>query len=430
MEPRVATLKNMTGPQGPGDGREIARDAEGRPRYDRYGRPIYRRTNRRPDTGSTPVTEPTWERPLRRETRELRPEPRPRPKYAGQDDPRFPPRGYQPPPPRRARPEEPPRRRRRADHSAPPRRRRKSRGCGCGCGQRPLMALLLALVVIVGAGLIIVDLQLKRTEVFAELTDRPSRSVATNWLIIGSDSRAGLSEEENAELNAGGAIEGQRTDTIMIAHLPLVGRPTLVSVPRDSYVQIPGHGMDKINAAFAYGGAPLLAETIEQNTGVRIDHYAEVGFGGFAHIVDAMGGIKLCPTEAINDPLAGINISPGCQRFSGAEALGYVRTRATAEGDLDRVRRQREFIGAMMDRVRSPGVLLNPIRIIPTVNAGLRSLIVGDGDHSWHLLRLMAQMTFGAKSETVPVSGSGMVDVGAVLYWDDAAAQELFRSIR
>ncbi|WP_448852594.1 LCP family protein [Corynebacterium sp. 335C] len=362
---------------------------------------------------------------------------RERPLLPGQDDPRFPPRGYRP---------EPPRRDDRYDgydgydgyddyDGRGPRgrgRRMPRPGCGCGCLRpgRTLMLLVLVVLVVAGGGLLWADSKLSRTDVFAGLQDRPGRSIATNWLIIGSDSRAGLTDEENAELNAGGAIEGQRTDTIMIAHLPVVGKPTLVSIPRDSYVEIPGHGMDKINAAFAYGGAPLLVETVEKSTGVRIDHYAEVGLGGFAHIVDGMGGITLCPDQAIDDPMAGIDIQAGCQEFDGRSALGYVRTRATAQGDLDRVERQREFFGALMNRLRSPGVLLNPVRLLPTTNAALESMIVGDGDHSWHLARLVAQMAFGVNSETVPISGGASVDVGDVLYWDEAGSRELFDRIR
>ena len=91
----------------------------------------------------------------------------------------------------------------------------------------------------------------------------------------------------------------------------------MVSIPRDSYVPIPGYGEDKINAAFAEGGAPLLAQTVEQATGIRLDHYAEIGFDGFAVMVDAVGGVTMCPTEPISDPLAGIDLPAGCQKLDG-----------------------------------------------------------------------------------------------------------------
>ncbi len=115
-------------------------------------------------------------------------------------------------------------------------------------------------------------------------TARPP-GAGTTWLLVGSDSREGLTPEQQAELTTGGDLGNGRTDTILVVHIPALGSDaptTMVSIPRDSYVDIPGYGKDKINAAFAEGGAPLLAQTVEQATGLRLDHYAEVGFGGFA----------------------------------------------------------------------------------------------------------------------------------------------------
>jgi LCP family protein required for cell wall assembly len=102
---------------------------------------------------------------------------------------------------------------------------------------------------------------------------------------------------------------------------------TLVSLPRDSYVPIPGHGRNKLNAAYAFGGAPLLVRTVETVTGIRIDHYAEIGFGGFVGMTDAVGGVKLCPTRNIRDKYSGLHVKKGCQEMDGATALGYVRAR-------------------------------------------------------------------------------------------------------
>ncbi|MBV7296086.1 LCP family protein [Corynebacterium sp. TAE3-ERU12] len=364
-----------------------------------------------------------------------------RPRSAGHtrvNDPRFPPPGYQPGapgqpgagprghgvPPQRAPQRVQPQRR-----GAPP-RRRKQRQRRRGCLRRPVTALLTVLLVLVGGLFIYGETKLNHTEVFAGLANRPSHSPSVNWLLVGSDSRAGLTAEQDAELSGGGAIEGQRTDTIMILHIPVIGKPTLVSIPRDSYVNVPGFGMQKINAAFAFGGAPLLVETVEQSTGVRINHYAEIGFGGFANIVDAAGGIELCPPEPIDDPMAGINVPAGCKTYQGPEALGYVRSRATANGDLDRVERQREFMGALMSRLRSPSVLLNPLRMMPVTDAAASAVTVADGDHSWNLAWLMLRVAFGMESETVPTEGSMSTDVGDVLLWNDAEAQELFQRLR
>src|SRR5262249_1872726 len=185
-----------------------------------------------------------------------------------------------------------------------------------------------------------------REPVFAGYPDRPAGGRGTNWLIVGSDSREGLTPEQQNELATGGDVGSSRTDTILLVHVPGLGSSnpaTLVSIPRDSYVPIPGHGKDKINAAFAMGGAPLLAQTVEQATGLRLDHYAEIGFGGFPALVDALGGVTVCLSEPINDSLAGINLPAGCQKLDGRNALGYVRSRATPRADLDRMLNQRQF---------------------------------------------------------------------------------------
>ena len=158
-------------------------------------------------------------------------------------------------------------------------------------------------------------------------------------------------------------------------HVPGLGSDTpttMVSIPRDSYVEIPGYGEDKINAAFALGGAPLLAQTVEQATGMRLDHYAEIGFDGFAVMVDAVGGVTMCPTEPVSDPLAGIELPAGCQKLDGRSALGFVRTRATPRADLDRMANQREFMSALMHRSASPAVLREPAAVVPDGPRGRR----------------------------------------------------------
>ena len=191
--------------------------------------------------------------------------------------------------------------------------------------------------------------------------NRPDDQPGTTYLLVGSDSRAGLSKEERKELNTGNAAGG-RTDTIMLLHTGS-GPNLLLSIPRDSIVDIPGHGTTKINAAYAFGEAPLLVETIEQNTGIRIDDYVEIGMGGVAGLVDAVGGIEVCPKENMKDKLAGLNIKKGCQEVDGTTALAYARSRhASATGDIDRVRRQREVVAAVGSAVLSPWSVLNPVR--------------------------------------------------------------------
>ncbi|WKD60001.1 LCP family protein [Corynebacterium caspium] len=257
-----------------------------------------------------------------------------------------------------------------------------------------------------------------------------AKTSGTNWLLVGSDSRTGMSEAEAQRLGTGGDIGSARADTMMLLHIPLSGKATLVSLPRDSYVEVPGYGMNKLNAAFFYGGAPLLVETVEKATELHISHYAEIGMGGLAAVVDAVGGTKVCPTEAINDPLAKLDIQPGCQEVDGSTALGYVRTRATSMGDLDRVARQREFFASLLQTATKPSTLLNPFRLIPLVNRTAGAITVHQGDHIWHLARVAFAMRRGVETHTVEIGGFADYDVGNVALWDPAAAAALFESLR
>ena len=257
-----------------------------------------------------------------------------------------------------------------------PRKQRKRRTRRWG---RKLVLALLITPLLVFLGIIGVaawlETSLHRESVLADYADRPAVGRGTNWLIVGSDSRQGLTAEQQNELATGGDVGNSRTDTMLLVHIPGLGSdvpPTMVSIPRDSYVPIPGHGKDKINAAFAMGGATLLTQTVEQATGLRIHHYAEIGFGGFPSLVDALGGVTVCPNEPINDPLAGINLPAGCQTLNGRNALGYVRSRATARADLDRMLNQRQFMSALLHRAASPAVWLDPRRWYSVPHAALR----------------------------------------------------------
>lgn len=292
-------------------------------------------------------------------------------------------------------------------------------------------------LVLLAALVVYVDTTLSRIDALPDYSERVANTPGTNWLIVGSDSREGLTPEEQAELTTGD-VEGRRTDTIMLLHIPGLaaeGQPTLVSLPRDSSVPLPDSGERvKLNAAYAIGGPPLLAQTVETVTGVHVDHYAEIGFGGFAGIVDDIGGVELCLSEPISDPLAGIDLSAGCQELSGPEALGYVRTRASANGDLDRVTRQREFLGALLSKATSPAVLANPFRAIPLITGVPDALTVDNGDHVWHLARLGWAMrgisSGGVVTTTVPIAGFGTVgDGGSAVLWDRDAADVMFDAL-
>ncbi len=302
------------------------------------------------------------------------------------------------------------------------------------------------LVVILGVLLVVVigiagyvDRSLQRVDALAGYPGRVADTSGTNWLIVGSDSRAGLTPDQAARLATGdeAGAGGNRTDTVMLMHIPALtsgGAPTLVSLPRDSSVPVPGRGRLKLNTTFALGGHTLLVQTVETVTGVHVDHYAEIGFGGFARLVDDVGGVRLCPTEPISDPLAGLDIPAGCQVLDGPQALGYVRTRQSPRADLDRVVRQREFLGALIARTSSPAVLLNPLRVGPLTADAPDTITVDNGGHVWHLARLgwaMRSLSGGdAVTTTVPIAGfSTMSDGSSGVLWDRERAGQLFDAL-
>lgn len=270
-------------------------------------------------------------------------------------------------------------------------------------------------------------------------------TAGTNWLLVGSDSREGLTKAERKELSAGKDEGSQRTDTLMIIHIDDSGKPTLVSLPRDSYVTIPAHTAldgssvedrrNKINTAYGKGGAPLLVETVERNTGLHIDHYMEVGFKGIRDITDAVGGVNMCVPADVTDQNSGLNLLAGCQELDGKNALAYVRMRyADPKGDLGRIERQQQFLSSVMKKVATPAVLLNPISMWKLVDAGTASVNVGEGDSVIDvstLARAMRGLSNGNGTlTTVPVSQTDAnTAAGSSVIWDDAAARELFVSL-
>lgn len=294
------------------------------------------------------------------------------------------------------------------------------------------MAVLLLLISAAVGGGLWLDSSLQRIPVLADYPERPPTGKGTTWLLVGSDSRADLTVDEQNTLATGGDVGNGRTDTLLLLHIGGLFSdtpPTLVSLPRDSYVPIPGYGEDKINAAYALGGAPLLVQTVEQATGIRLDHYAEVGFGGFAQLVDAVGGVTMCPAEPISDPLAGIDLPAGCTELDGRTALGFVRSRATARADLDRMVNQREFMSALLHRALSPGVLLNPLRWYPMATAATGAVTVDQGGHIWDLARVGWALQDNPTTTTVPIAEYTSSDVGSIVVWDSEAAGRLFAAL-
>lgn len=257
---------------------------------------------------------------------------------------------------------------------------------------------------------------------------RPDEQPGTTYLLVGSDSRKGLSKKENKRLGTGGVDDvGQRTDTIMLLHTG-DGPSMLLSIPRDSIVEIPGRGSSKINSAFAFGGPKLLVKTIEQNTGVRVDHYVEIGFGGFVNSVDAVGGIDICPTKRMVDPLANLRIKKGCQEVDGVTALGYARSRHVSQyGDIDRARHQREVVSAIGSEVKSPWTFINPWRYFRVNDAATSSLRVSKGSGPLALANFGLAMTRVNGKSGLTCS---MPIADQAIHWDKERALELLKYLK
>ncbi|MDX2728563.1 MULTISPECIES: LCP family protein [Streptomyces] len=285
------------------------------------------------------------------------------------------------------------------------------------------------------------DSKLKREVDLSNVIERPGEGDGTNYLIVGSDSRAGMSAEDKKRLHTGSA-EGKRTDSMMILHDGSNG-PTLISLPRDSNVEIPSYkGSDsgklypgrgrftKLNAAYAEDGPELLVRTVEFNTGLHIDHYVEIGFGGFAKIVDAIGGVELDIPKAFKDKNSGADFQAGKQTLNGEQSLAFVRTRyAFAGSDLDRTKNQQKFLAALASQTATPSTILNPFKLYPTMGAGLDTLIVDKDMSLWDLGNMffaMKGVTGGdGKSMNMPISGS----TGGNLVWDKAKVKQLVQQL-
>lgn len=191
-------------------------------------------------------------------------------------------------------------------------------------------------------------------------------AATTNVLVVGSDSRADLTPEQRNELSTGGDVD-ERTDTILLL-VADGSRVAILSFPRDLYVDRCDGTPQRINTAVQAGGLGCLARTITDTSGIGVDHVVQVSFGGFVEVVEAVGGVEVCLEQPIEDRDAGIDLPAGCQQLQGADALGYVRVRKI-DDDLQRIKRQQEFLSALAEEVATPATLLVPWRAWDTVGA-------------------------------------------------------------
>jgi LCP family protein required for cell wall assembly len=311
---------------------------------------------------------------------------------------------------------------------------------------RVLLAAAAAAVLLVGGitGLFLerqwaYDRNIQRVPgVFPAESDRPPRTPgrAQNWLLVGSDRRAAQAttgRDANEPLWRYGA---QRADTIILVHLTADrGHVYLVSFPRDAWVPIQGHGNAKLNAAFSFGGPPLLIATIERLTGVRVDHFAILDFEGFRSMTDALGGVTVRVVRTVRDPARKVVWPAGSHHLDGPRALDFVRQRRNLPGgDLGRIRRQHAFLKALAGQAVDKGTLANPLKLNAFLEASTKSVSVDESLAISGLRSLALQFRSVRGSDlvfvTAPVAGTGTDGRQSVVYLDRTKGGRLYQALR
>jgi LCP family protein required for cell wall assembly len=255
-----------------------------------------------------------------------------------------------------------------------------------------------------------------------------------NILLAGVDLRSGLSRAQQLRLHVGRAVSSN-SDTMMIVHVAANhGSVSVVSLPRDSWVAVPGHGMNKINAAFGLGGPKLMVRTVERNTGLTINDYIEVTFPGFVKVVNALGGVNICLPFAVHDSYSGLHMSAGRHHVYGVTALEFVRDRHSfALSDLARVSDQQQLLASLLRQAISSGTLANPVRLSAFLNAATSAVKVDQGLNVTSLAdQLRGISASHVTFTTVPLASTNYTTPtgeSAVL-WDHNAAAKLFGALK
>ena len=303
---------------------------------------------------------------------------------------------------------------------------------------------LLSLLVIVASGMAWASYENFKTAVPHGAPVPPLRpgqtdpdGASTDILLVGDDTRAGATPAELKALHAGRDQTTVNADTMMVLHIPANGSPpSIVSFPRDSWVTVPGHGKNKLNAAYPLGynaareagaaerqaesaGINLTIRTIERLTGLHIDHYMQVDLLGFYRISEAIGGVRVCLKEAQNAhtesggtrSYSGINLPKGWSIIKGEQALAFVRQRhGLPHGDLDRIKRQQYFLRAAFSKITSAGMLLNPFKMHALLSAIGRSLLTDPSLNLISLAQQFATLTSGrVRFATLPNDGPRLI---------------------
>lgn len=292
------------------------------------------------------------------------------------------------------------------------------------------------------------DTGIGRVDPFKDMKNRPEAGHGMNLLVVGTDGRDKITPEDKRAYRLGGA-PCRCADTIMLVHISADReRASVVSLPRDSYAQIPEHTDVrtgerhkahplKLNGAYSEGGPQLTVRTVEQLTKVKIDHYLEVDFTTFMKTVDTLGGVEICTARPLKDTRTGLDLGAGTHRLNGGQALQYVRSRhVDGAGDLGRMRRQQRFLAALIHQGAQGGALLNPVKFRNATGTMLDSVRADKGFGAAELVALgRAMRGFSAASSeftSVPVGDSSVIvkGIGSTVKWDEAKAGKLFRMLR
>jgi LCP family protein required for cell wall assembly len=256
-----------------------------------------------------------------------------------------------------------------------------------------------------------------------------------NILIAGIDERSGLTRRQQLLLHVGRATGETNTDTLMVVHVPANRRYVkVVSLPRDSWVDIPGHGRGKINAALGIGGPRLMVRTVEQDTGLTINDYMEVNFLGFVKVIDALGGVNICLPYAVNDRYSGLRMSAGPHHVSGITALEFARDRHSfAAADLARIQDQQQLISSALTRAISSGTLANPVRLERVLSAASAAIKV---DQKFNAVGVAEELSGISPSQvtftTVPLASVRYLTPSgqSAVLWNSSAAAALFTALK
>ena len=304
--------------------------------------------------------------------------------------------------------------------AAKPRRRKR---------RHPILKTLCLFLVIVLAwgGFLLWDANtnMGRVSALSGAADTPS----TTYLLAGSDSRADGAVKD-------GFDESERADSIMLVNVAPNGQTVALSIPRDTYAEIPGVGWDKINASYAYGGPQLLVETVEKLTGLTVDHFVQIGMGAVPDMVDAVGGVELCYDNDADDQYSGLTWTAGCHTVDGTTALQFSRMRyQDPEGDIGRTKRQRQVISKVISSAVSPSTLINPAKTLRVERAGSKSFTVDEDSSVFTVASLVWALRSASSNQMMGVppieSLNFTTNAGAsAVLLRDTTADDFFAKLR